>query len=201
MHRQLFLGFVIIQYLLFFTSIFLLTNYLTLGLSFLPYPSMVTVTSTDTHYVWNASLILAFWGQHILMATLKYKVNWVNKWNYFALYDRYMYNVLSGIFLLITIGNMKPSYIHLFTIPRWICFPLTLIGVFFFVSANKVLGKVVMMPFSVRKIFNNKTIEIDPYEAKRHTTLITSGVYGLVRHPMQAGALLAILFCDGTYTT
>lgn len=57
-----------------------------------------------------------------------------------------------------------------------------------------------MMPFSLRKLLNNKTIEIPPYEAKRHTTLITSGVYGLVRHPMQSGAILLIIFGNGTYT-
>lgn len=57
------------------------------------------------------------------------------------------------------------------------------------------------MPFSLRKLLNEKTITIVPYEAKRHTTLITKGVYGMVRHPMQSGALLLFFFGNGAYTT
>ena len=132
---------------------------------------------------------------------MKYKVNWVSRWKYFALYDRYIYNVTSGLVLILIIANMKPSNIYLFTIPRWICFPLGLIGIVTFLAANRVLGKLVMMPFSLKKVFNNKTLEIAPYEEKRHTNLISTGIYGMVRHPMQAGVLFFILFCDGTYTT
>ena len=109
-------------------------------------------------------MVVAFWAQHIIMATLKYKVNWVSKWNYFALYDRYIYNVTSGMILILIIANMKPSNIYLFTIPRYICFPLALLGILSFLAANKVLGKQIMMPFSIKKIFNNKSIEIAPYE-------------------------------------
>ena len=144
--------------------------------------------------------MIAFWFQHIVMATIKYKVSWVKHWKYFALYDRYIYNTMSGMVLIVVLCCMKPSYHYLFTIPTWICAPLIVVGIYFFVAANKVVGKQVMMPFSIRKIFGNKSISIAPYEEKKHTTLITTGAYGLVRHPMQAGALFLTLFGNGTYT-
>jgi len=62
------------------------------------------------------------------------------------------------------------------------------------------LGKQIMMPFSLRRLLNEKKLTIVPYETKRHTTLITSGVYGTVRHPMQSAVLLLIVFGNGTYT-
>jgi protein-S-isoprenylcysteine O-methyltransferase Ste14 len=40
-----------------------------------------------------------------------------------------------------------------------------------------------------------------PYEAKKTSNLTTGGVYGLIRHPMQAGALILILLGNGVYTT
>ena len=58
-----------------------------------------------------------------------------------------------------------------------------------------------MMPFSVKMVLSNKMLEITPYEEKRQTTLISTGIYGTIRHPMQNGLLLFHLFSSGVYTT
>ena len=47
---------------------------------------------------------------------------------------------------------------------------------------------------------NNKVLEVEPYEERRHTNLIVTGVYGTIRHPMQSGALLLLIFGNGVYT-
>ena len=139
-HKLFFLALAGLQYLLFLTSVFLLGNYLAFGFSFLPYPSLVTATSTESHYLWNTFMTMTFCIQHIVMATLKYKVNWIKKWKYFALYDRYIFNVVSGIVLILIVINMKPSRIVLFIIPSWICVPLAILGVVSFGAAFLVLG-------------------------------------------------------------
>ena len=65
----------------------------------------------------------------------------------------------------------------------------------------KTLGSGIMMPYPVKKIINDKELEIIPYEATRSTRLITTGIYGQIRHPIQAGALLLLAFGNGVYTT
>ena len=163
LHKLVFLTLAATQYLLFLTSVFLLGNYLAFGFSFIPYPSLATATSTESYYLWNALMAVTFCLQHIVMATLKYKVNWVRKWKYFALYDRYIFNVVSGIVLILVVINMKPSNIHLFTIPQWICLPLSIMGLLSFAAAFLVLGELMMMPFSVKTVFSSKILEITPY--------------------------------------
>jgi protein-S-isoprenylcysteine O-methyltransferase Ste14 len=176
-------------------------HYHSFVLPFIPYPSLLAASHTEPHYLHNALFYLLFWAQHILMATLRYKVAWVSQWKYFPLYDRYIYNIMSGLALWVMFANLKTSYIILFEIPIWICLPLTLVGVYALVSAMKTLGNQILMPFSVKKLLNNQVLEIVPYEAKRHTSLTTKGIYGLVRHPMQAGVLLMFIFGNGVYTT
>ena len=58
-----------------------------------------------------------------------------------------------------------------------------------------------MMPFSLKEIMNNKVLEVNPYEAKKQTKLIVTGIYGIIRHPMQMGLMLQLIFGNGVYTT
>ena len=76
-----------------------------------------------------------FWIQHIIMATLKYKIAWFRNWYYFPLYDRYIYNIASGLCLWFLFANVKVTYSYLFTIPAWICIPVSLFGMFLFIIA------------------------------------------------------------------
>lgn len=65
------------------------------------------------------------------MATLKYKVACVSRWKYFALYDRYMYNIMSGLCLWFIFHNLSPSYYYLFSIPVYLCVPACLLAIYF----------------------------------------------------------------------
>lgn len=105
---------IVLQYALFFISQALLVHYFALPIPFVSFPSIATTTSTETHYLWNTFLHLLFWAQHILMATLMYKKAWFSRWKYFALYDRYVYNIISGIILILIVANMQPSHIVVF---------------------------------------------------------------------------------------
>ena len=100
-HRILVIFLIFAQYILAFLSIVLFYNYFGFPIPFIPYPSMADARTTHTHYFANIMLYLLFWAQHIIMATLKYKLTWVTSCQYFALYDRYLYNIMSGICLWI----------------------------------------------------------------------------------------------------
>ena len=120
-------------------GILLLFNYFVLNIPFLPSPSMVSTKNIHTHYLTNILLYLLFWSQHIIMATLKYKLLWASCWNNFALYDRYIYNMMSGICLWIMCWFARPSFILIFTIPIWICIPFILIGIVIMISGLCIL--------------------------------------------------------------
>lgn len=65
------------QYILALISFILFYNYFGFPLPLIPYSSMVNARTTHTHYLPNVLLYLFFWAQHIIMATLKYKLTWV----------------------------------------------------------------------------------------------------------------------------
>ena len=145
---------IIVQSVVSFWGILLLFSYFAVRIPFLPYPSMVSTRSTNTHYFTNILLYLLFWAQHIFMATLKYKLLWVSCWKNFALYERYIYNIMSGICLWIMCWFARPSFILLFTIPIWVCIPFILIGVIVMIAGLCVLEGV-SMPFTLDSILHD----------------------------------------------
>jgi hypothetical protein len=70
-----------------------------------------------------------FWLQHILMATLKYKISIFKRIKYFVLYERYIFNISSGLTLWFIYSNLQPAGIYLFTLPNWICLPCAVLAV------------------------------------------------------------------------
>jgi hypothetical protein len=88
------------------------------------------------------------------MATLKFKVSLYGISPYFSLYERYIYNILSGVTLWYIVANLQPSYIYLFTIPLWMCIPFIFIGLYFLFSAIRLVGGTIMMPYRLSKIIN-----------------------------------------------
>ena len=79
-HRTTVMILIVLQYLLFGYTLLMIINYHAFPIPFFNYKSMVTSTSNETHYIWNISLYLLFWAQHIIMATLKYKLAWLSQW-------------------------------------------------------------------------------------------------------------------------
>lgn len=201
LHRVSLLVLLITQYLLFFASNLMLGHYHAFPIPGLPLPSMANPNNPpETHYLHNLCLVLVFWAQHILMATLTYKLAWLRRNPYFSLYDRYVYNVASGVTLGGVIMHLKPSsYLPIFSISGWVCVPLALGGALVMLRAMKVVGRGIMMPYRLGQILNDSEVEVKSYEAKKSTDLTVKGVYGLVRHPMQAGVLLMIIFGNGHY--
>jgi hypothetical protein len=90
---------IITQYILFVISMLLLVNYFAVHLPFVEYPSLTDTAYRTPHYLRNILLYLLFWVQHIVMATLKYKIVWATCCSYFLLYDRYIYNITSAVCL------------------------------------------------------------------------------------------------------
>lgn len=76
---------VILQFIMYLFGLSLFNNYID-PVPFLSYPSLTTATSTETHYLKNTALYVLFWVQHVVMATLKYKVSWQQRWKFFVLY-------------------------------------------------------------------------------------------------------------------
>lgn len=134
------------------------------------------------------------------MATLKYKKFWYSKTKYFALYDRYLYNLSSGLVLWFIFAHLKPSYAYLFALPEWLCAPLSLTGFMCFIVTSLDMTVSTLIPHKLSSILKDRYIPIVPYEGKQTSALLTSGVYGLVRHPMQTSLILIMLFINNVYT-
>lgn len=199
-HRLIVIVLIVLQYLLFLFSQILMTHFNTIAFPFIPYDSLTLKNKHNSHYLWNFSLYFLFWAQHIVMATLKYKNAWLKKWDYFPLYQRYIYNVLSGLCLWFIFANVKPSYGYIFSIPLWICIPLILLGVILLGLGIIALGDKIFNPFKLGDIFNSKQLTYVPYNVENIDNLKTNGIYSLVRHPIQGGFLLIIIFGNGVYT-
>lgn len=200
-HRVSVLLLMIAQTLVFVIGEGLFFHYLGFPVPGVSYPTLFTAGESETHYIYNVCLYLLFLVQHILMATLKYKTYWYSKSEYFALYDRYLYNLLSGLILWFIFANVKPSYHHLFTLPQLVCYPLKLIGFGLFVITSLDITASTLIPHKLSTILKDQEITILPYTTKQTSIIMTSGVYGLVRHPMQSGLILIMLFINNVYTT
>jgi hypothetical protein len=64
------------------------------------------------------------------MATLKYKMGIFKRFKYFVLYERYIFNISSGLTLWLIYSNLQPAGIYLFTLPNWICIAGSILAVF-----------------------------------------------------------------------
>jgi len=153
-HRIMVITLIFTQYILALFSFVLFYNYFGFPIPFIPYPSLANARTTHTHYIRNILLYLFFWAQHIIMATLKYKLAWVTSCTYFALYDRYIYNIMSGACLWIMCAYLEPSYILIFSIPMWVSLLFMAVGIFFLIAGSISLGSV-MMPIPFDKIVND----------------------------------------------
>ena len=56
------------------------------------------------------------------------------------------------------------------------------------------------MPYKIGDIFIAKYIKYDAYDATNLKGIKINGIYSYLRHPLQSGILLIMLFGDGIYT-
>lgn len=190
----------IIQYLIFAWSQILLVNYHSFRIPFLDYDSLTTVKSIEPRYLKNICLYSLFWVQHIGMATVEYKLACYKRYSYFVLYDRYLYNISSGLILWAIFSSVEPSYDYIFTIPLWICFPICILGLGILIKGMSELGGRIMKPFTINSLLNQQRLSFQPYDACSSEELKVNGIYAYTRNPMQAGALLLVVFGNGHYT-
>lgn len=105
-HRVLMLLLHYCSNFLFFLSMIIFTHFLSIPLP-VPFavPSMASISKTSkSNHLLNLSLYLLFWLQHMGMSTLKYKKTLVKTFGpSAALYERYIYNTLSSITLIVVI--------------------------------------------------------------------------------------------------
>ena len=188
---------IIAQYVLFAWVHVLLINYHAFPIPFINYPSLLNEGISETHYAKNILLYILFWIQHIIMATITFKITWFIRYKYFALYDRYIYNISASLALWYVFSNLQPSYHLICIIPIWVCVPFNIAGFVMLFYSIRQLGGRVMMPYKMSDILHSKTINYLSYEAKNLRGLKTDGIYAYSRNPMQAGALLLIVFGSG----
>lgn len=62
------------------------------------------------------------------------------------------------------------------------------------------MGEKILMPYKIGDIFNAKYIKYDAYDATNLKGIKINGIYSYLRHPLQSGILLIMLFGDGIYT-
>lgn len=143
------LGLIAVQAVLFVYSNLLLSHFAFLPLPFLfNSPSLVDPIKTEeTYYIQNGCIYTIFWLQHILMATLRYKLAWTKTIRWFPLYDRYFYNIASAVALLVIINSVQPCHELVFELPISACIVLAIGGVTLLTISIYSLGKGIFMPF------------------------------------------------------
>jgi hypothetical protein len=134
------------------------------------------------------------------MATFKYKLTIFRQIKAFVLYERYLYNIVSCLMLCLIYANLEPTYDYVFTIPKYICYPMTALGIFFLARSEVELGDKILMPYKIDDILNSKSVTYTPYDGKGFGGLKMDGVYAWVRHPLQCGMLSLLIFANGVYT-
>lgn len=86
--------------------------------------------------VGNLALFGVFFLQHIVMASMKFKIWSGRRWGNFHVYERIIYNLISSILLILVLQFQSPQNYILFTLSLYVCLPLFLFGLTFFILAN-----------------------------------------------------------------
>lgn len=99
-----------IQVFLFLFSFAFLFNYF----SYIPLPHLISGPTllvspfTKPSYLYNGLMYTLFFVQHILMALVIFKIKGQMIWKKFPLYERYIYNIVSGLVLIWVYSNVRP---------------------------------------------------------------------------------------------
>ena len=70
----------------------------------------------------------------------------------------------------------------------------------FFLYSMYLLGNDFFLPVTPKEIISKQSLAILPDDAPANIGLVKSGLYGVVRHPMQLGLVLIICFGGNNYT-
>jgi len=62
------------------------------------------------------------------------------------------------------------------------------------------LGGGILNPYKIRELISAKEIHYESYTSSKNDKLKTDGIYGYTRNPMQAGAVVLLIFGNGIYT-
>ena len=75
---------------------------------FISGPTLLVSPFTKPSYLYNGLMYTLFFVQHILMALVIFKIKGQRIWNKFPLYERYIYNIVSGLVLIWVYSNVRP---------------------------------------------------------------------------------------------
>lgn len=59
---------------------------------------------------------------------------------------------------------------------------------------------IVFVPYPIKQILTSKSVQPEDYNLSATTGLVTTGLYGWCRHPMQSAVFGAVLFVSNVYT-
>lgn len=88
----------------------------------------------------------------------------------------------------------------LFTTPFAINIIFTVISTIFLVLAILRLGGDIFNPFPIKSIIRGQYIEFPKYTNSLNKGLVSSGLYGYCRHPMQSSVITLLIFAHNIYT-
>ena len=165
-------------------------------------PSLLFSLNFVPHYLLNAILYSMFFVQHIVMALIGFKTLITRFYSRFPLYQRYIYNIFSCWIFLLLLEFVLPISLKgdiVFVTNYWINAPFLVLGAGLLAGCMLKMGGI-FNPFPISQILTAHTIEVYSDDASVDSGLNTSGLYGIVRHPMQLGSTLLILFASPNYT-
>jgi hypothetical protein len=99
---------------------------------------------------------MAFWIQHIVMSSFKWKSFIIKFWPLYLFYERLIYNIASSIFIYYALDAQVPQNYVIFAIPWAVCIPLTVIGLWLYLDSNLQLKESVIVPYSFTGLMSDK---------------------------------------------
>jgi hypothetical protein len=108
-----------------------------------------------------------FFLQHFVMAGLRWKIAASKLWPMYSAYERLFYNIISALLLITVLEYQQPNTSVLFTLPRWFCMFLALIGSGVIVHSDMQMDRSIFLPYSWSELFSGEKIKLNQDDYKR----------------------------------
>jgi protein-S-isoprenylcysteine O-methyltransferase Ste14 len=95
---------------------------------------------------------------------------------------------------------VSASNSNMFITPVVMNYVISGLAALLFLTSQIQLGVDIFSPYPLSAILGAQFIEVEEYGKAAEVGLVSNGVYGLCRHPMQASVILLLLFSSNIYT-
>ena len=137
------------------------------------------------------------------MSHMAFKRTMAGLYPKYPLHQRNIFNITSSLLYIFILNSVKPisdSGKAIFVLPFWLTSSLGVLGLISFALSFVAIGVDLFNPFSLKELVYGEKITLYPDDYPVNVGLCTTGVFGIIRHPMQFGLLFSITFSGNVYT-